>query len=124
MRFLSSPKVYENRSLVKLRQADFCRLNRLLQRLRGHEKTAFVTEHCPCNAGSCLQLLIFQAQPCRRKTALIIQGIFPFLRLNAVAAPVGGKDHKSDLRLGEMLLAGHKFRQNQNLSILRGVFQL
>ena len=38
--------------------------------------------------------------------------------LDAVAAPVGRKDHKCDLCLGKSLLTGYKFRQNQNFPIL------
>ena len=63
------------------------------------------------------QFRSLQTQPGRRKTAFIIHGIFFFLWLDTIAAPVGWKDHKSDSGFGKALLAGNKFRKYQDIGI-------
>ena len=77
---------------------------------------------CTFKTGYQRQLLAFQAQPGRRKTAFVIHGIFFFLWLDTVTAPVGRKDHKSNVGFRKALLAGNKFRKYKDIGIFcRGI---
>ena len=81
-----------------------------------------MTKSCTFKTGYQRQLLAFQAQPGRRKTAFVIHGIFFFLWLDTVTAPVGRKDHKSNVGFRKALLAGNKVRKYKDIGIFcRGI---